>query len=292
MRRASRVPLTRRRKLQGGVFYGKPLTVSAPAIERYQTSLTKRVDQMAAEVEHEIRGLYRDHAPHLMPDAAMDASISSQARILMNAMAARFNALFGKIAPNLAAQMAADVDRHSKSNLHSSLKEMSGGLSLKTSVITGRVAEVTKTAIAANVALIKSIPQNYFTALQGEVFRSIQQGSGVNDIIGHIEHLGVVTRKRAKFIAADQTTKATTAINEARMTALGLTEFEWLHSAGAKEPRPLHINVLNHRIFSFAKPPVIDEHTGERGLPGQLIQCHCRIVPVIRFGTQNDGANA
>jgi SPP1 gp7 family putative phage head morphogenesis protein len=281
------IPLTRRRQIEarqrgGAVFYGKPLTVSAKAIERYRLSLDRAVNQMIAETEKRLGALYNDHAPHLL--VAMDASASSQARVLMNAMAARFNAFFSKIAPDLAKRMADDVDRHSKTNLHGSLSEASGGLSLRTSVITGQIAEATKAAISANVALIKSIPQEYFTKIQGEVFRSIQAGSGTKDVFETVRQIGIVTKKRADLIARDQTSKATTAINAARMTALGIKKFEWLHSRGGREPRPLHINALNGHIFEIAKPPIIDERTGERGLPGVLINCGCRMVPVVEFG--------
>lgn len=281
-----RVPLTRLRKQRGGVFYGKPLTVSAPAQERYTAGLARAVTAMVTACETDVRQLYRDHAPHLA-GFATDASAASQARILLNALNARFVTLFGKLAPGLAAKMTADVNAHSKSNLHASLREASGGLSLKTSIITGSIADAMKASIANNVALIKSIPQEYFTKLQGEVFTSIQQGQGLKDVLGAVEHLGRVTHTRARLIARDQTSKATTSLNEARMKALGVKEFEWLHSAGGHEPRPLHIGTLNHKIFRFDDLPIIDEHTGERGLPGQLINCRCRMIPVIKFGTDD-----
>lgn len=276
----------------GMVFKGKPLPVSASAEERYQAALLKAVRAMVKETHAAVRDLYRDHGPHLA-GSAMDASIASQARILTNAMSARFNTFFARIAPALAAKMAADVDRASKSTLHSSLKEVSGGLSLKTSVITGEIEEATKAAVAANVALIKTIPQQYFASIQGEVFRSIQQGNGLTDVLANVDKIGIVTRKRAGLIARDQTSKATTAINSARMKALGIKKFEWLHSAGGSEPRPLHINVLNRRTFSLDDPPIIDDRTGERGLPGQLINCRCRMRPIVEFGTtqEDDGAS-
>lgn len=290
--RSARVPLRRSRRTArlagGGVrFFGKPLTVSAPAEERYRDALTQLVDQMATETHAGVKKLFETHAPHLIADA-MDASAASQARILMNAMGERFATLFQRIAPGLAAKMADDVNRASKSNLHASLREVSGGLSLKTTVITGQVAEATKAAVAANVALIKSIPDEYFTKIQGDVFRSIQQGNGLQDVLGAVVQTGAVTRRRAVLIAKDQTSKATTAINSARMKALGIKKFEWLHSAGGVEPRPLHIGVLNRRIFSLADPPIIDERTGERGLPGQLINCRCRMVPVVDFGASEE----
>lgn len=285
-RRRHKVPLTRRRRLEAErsgqtVFYGKPLTVNAAVRERYTKALVRITDQMTDATEKAFRALTRDYSTD-----AMDASPTSQARILTNALASRFAAFFARIAPGLAATMTANVSRATKANLHSSLSEMSGGLSLKTSVVTGQVAEVTKATITANVALIKSIPKQYFEKIEGEVFRSIQQGQGLKDVITKIEEIGVSTKKRAEFIAQDQTSKATTALNVARMKALGVEEFEWLHSRGAKEPRPLHIHVLNGKIYSLSDPPIIDEKTGERGYPGQLIKCGCRMIPVIKFGAK------
>jgi len=287
-----KVPLTRQRQAQRqGVFKGSPLTVSAAATERYTAGLLRAVNQMAAASERELRAVFEAHAPHLLPGAdsvAMDASIASQARILLAALQKRFAKVFASIAPTLAEAMTNDVNRHSKSNLRASLREMSGGLSLKTSVLTKGIATSTKAAVAANVDLIKSIPQEYFADISGAVYRSIQQGHGTADVLGAVEKTGTVTRARAKLIARDQTSKATSAINEARMKSLGVDEFEWLHSAGGHEPRPLHINSgpggLNRHIFKFSDLPVIDERTGERGLPGQLINCRCRMVPVIRWG--------
>lgn len=54
------------------------------------------------------------------------------------------------------------------------------------------------------------------------------------------------------------------------MKSAGVKKFQWLHSAGGRDPRPLHINDypsgLNGGIFSFDDLPVIDEKTGERGI--------------------------
>lgn len=293
-KRKPKTPLTHRRKAEarargGASFVGKPLTVNIAAQARYEAALHRQIDVMAAEVQKAVRLVFEANAPHLLPgSAAMDASISAQARILMNAMAGKFRVAWAQIAPGLAAKMTNDVDRATKAGLHASLKEASGGLSLKTSVVNGTTAQVMQSSIAANVALIKSIPDQYFTAIQGEVFRSIQSGHGTSDVLAHIEKTATVTKRRASLIARDQTSKATTALNKARLIALGVKKFRWLHSAGGNEPRPLHIDVLNRRTFSFDDPPIIDEHTGERGLPGQLINCRCRMIPVIDFGASDD----
>lgn len=294
MPKTPRVPLTRKRKdyadrKGGAVFWGDPLSYPAVAEARYLAVLERAISTMTAEAEREVRRAWEAHAPAV--STGMDASLASQARILTNAMARRFQAFFDRLAPGLARRMVAQVSTASQSGLHSSLKEASGGLSLKTSVIDGRVAEITKASVAENVGLIKSIPQKYFTDLQGAVMRSIQKGDGVKTVLEAVTKTGEVTAKRAKLIATDQTRKLTTSVNAARMTNLGVRKFEWLHSGGGVEPRELHKRDfpagLNGGIFDLANPPVIDEKTGETGLPGQLINCRCRMIPVIDFGSED-----
>lgn len=263
------------------MFYGTPLTRPGRAEERFQAALVAAVGRMREETEAEVRRLWQAHAPAVR--SGMDASLASQSRILTNALQKRFRVLFDKLAPALAKKHAKGVDDHSKAQLHGSLREVSGGLSLKTSVVTPRVREVQKAAVAENVALIKSIPAEYFPRIQGAVMRSIQKGDGVATVLEAIGKIGAVTKSRAELIARDQTSKATTALNQARMEALNIREFEWLHSGGGKEPRPLHRDKLDGQVFRLDDPPVIDERTGERGLPGQLINCRCRMVPVIQF---------
>lgn len=289
-KRNKRPPLTRRRQLWAQrrgthVFYGKPLVPNAGVADRYAQKLLRQINAMADETEREVQALYRRNRPAVT--TGLDASMASQARILMNQMARRFEVVFRRLAPGLAKQTLAGINRASASNLHASLRDVSGGLSLKTSVITGRVREVMTASTAENVALIKSIPAQYFEKIQGTIMRAITAGRGAADVFDMVEHIGAVTRKRAKLIARDQTSKATTALNAARMDDLGITEFEWLHSAAGKEPRPLHKNVLDGNVYRLDNLPIIDEKTGERGLPGQLINCRCRMVPVIKFGANS-----
>lgn len=248
---------------------------------RFQERLSKLIESMTATTQREVERLYRQS--WAADGAAMDISFTAAASRLMRKLTKRFTALFTERAGGLAEALAKGVSDASARQLGESLKQVSGGVTLKTDVVSGRVAEVTKAGVRDNVALIKSIPSDYFQKIQGEVMRSIQTGRGMADLVPAIEAHGHSTKKRAELIARDQTSKATTAINKARMGGLGIKKFEWLHSGGGKEPRKLHLE-LSGKIFDLADPPVIDDRTGERGLPGQLINCRCRMVPVISFG--------
>ena len=248
---------------------------------RYQARLDKLVEAMTAVTLREVERLYRSQ--WAADGVAMDVSFTAAAARLLRRLTSRFTALFTDRAGGLAEALAKGVSDSAARGLGESLKKVSGGVTLKTDVVSGKVAEVTSAGIRDNVALIKSIPSDYFQKIQGEVMRSIQTGKGMADLVPAIEAHGHSTKKRAELIARDQTSKATTAINKARMDGPGIKKFEWLHSGGGKEPRQLHKD-MSGKIFDLNDPPVIDERTGERGLPGQLINCRCRMVPVISFG--------
>ena len=261
-------------------FTGTPLNPPDVVEAKFRAELDRMVERMQRVTVRELDKLYR--SPEA-PTVAMDASFSSMAARLVRELTRRFTALFVDRAGGLAKAWAEGISRQSAVGLGQSLKDVSGGVTLKTDVISGAVADVVKASIKQNVALIKSIPREYFLEIEGEVMRSIQTGRGMADLQPFLEKRYGITKRRAALIARDQTSKATAAINRARMQGLGVKKFKWLHSMGGKEPRPLHKNVLNGNVYSFDDPPVIDERTGERGLPGVLINCRCRMLPVIEF---------
>lgn len=261
-------------------FTGTPLNPPDVVEAKFRAELDRMVERMQKTTRRDLDKLYR--SPEA-PTVAMDASFSSMAARLVRELTKRFTALFVDRAGGLAKAWAEGISRQSAVGLGQSLKEVSGGVTLKTDVISGAVADVVKASIKQNVALIKSIPREYFLEIEGEVMRSIQTGRGMADLQPFLEKRYGITKRRAALIARDQTSKATAAINRARMQGLGVKKFKWLHSMGGKEPRPLHKNVLNGNVYSFDDPPVIDERTGEKGFPGQLINCRCRMVPVIEF---------
>ncbi|MCK5611967.1 hypothetical protein KAR91_59405 [Candidatus Pacearchaeota archaeon] len=143
-------------------------------------------------------------------------------------------------------------------------------------------------AIKNNVSLIKSIPAQHLGKVEDMVSRSLQSG-GSAELTTNIQKLlpgtNAQTRRRAEFIATDQTKKIYAALNKSRMLEAGIEKFEWIHSGGGKMPRPFHIGKfpkgLNGGVYSLSDLPVIDKKTGERGLPGQLINCKCVMKPVL-----------
>ncbi len=262
-------------------FKGDPLRNNAGVESRYVIGLQSLCAQMTAQVKREVLRLFATEAAgaYFAQDAA---NVGSQARILVNSLNQRFGALFAKRAPFLATQMVDGAEAASKTALHSSLKKMTGGLSLKTSLMTPQLKAVYKAQVAQNVSLIKTIAAEYLKNVEGAVMRSITTGRGLQDLVPALEQYEGYTHRKAKNVALDQTRKTYNAINKGRMTGIGVKRFQWFHSGGGAEPRELHLE-LDGQIFSFDNPPVIDEKTGERGIPGQAINCRCTMAPVFDF---------
>lgn len=259
---------------------GLPLSPSAAAEARYYQRLEKLILRMTRDTQKQLDKFFA--ADHSQEYFAMDASVASQARILMNKLIRQFDTIFGTEAKPIAESVVDDADLHSESSLKLSLKKLSGGLTLKTDFLTTELGDVLTASIAENVGLIKSIASQYLDGVQGAVMRSITTGNGLADLVPFLKQHEGMTLRRARNIANDQTRKAFNSINKVRMPKLGIKEYEWLHTAGSQHPRPLHIR-MSGNIYSLDKPPVIDEKTGERGIPGQAINCRCRMVPIVKF---------
>jgi len=221
-----------------------------------------------------------------------DASIASQSRILLNQMGERFDVMFARAANDETKKMVERSLSDSSTALHTSLRDMAGNVTLNTDVLTAELNDVVTASTAYAVNLFKRIPANYLAKVSDDVLGSIQTGAGLQDLIPAMEKHGVQIKNWAKNTALDQTRKVYNSVNAGRMQAVGVGKFEWIHSGGSNQPRELHKarypNGLNGGIFSFDDLPVIDERTGERGIPGQAPNCHCVMRPVFSFDDDDD----
>lgn len=274
---------------------GTDLAIPAGVYDRYARRLVTMTNQMTRDTQREITALYRHPDVHEYFDGfhAMDISPASQARILTNKLMARFTILFNTEAPPAAEGMTEEANNASQVATETSLRALSKGLTISTKFITEGMRELLKATIANNVSLIKSIPSEFFRDVQQAVLSSITDGRGLDDLTKFFEDQHGVQSRRAHNIALDQTRKAYNGLNRERLKKVGVNKFQWIHSGGGLHPRIHHITPwpagLNGGIFSYDKLPIIDENTGERGIPGQAINCKCTMVPVIELGEDDDG---
>lgn len=259
---------------------GLALNTSAPIEARYLQSLNKLIRGMTDQVNSDLKQFFE--APVAEQYFAQDDTVSNQAKMIMAALMNKFRKVFEIAAPPLATRMTAETTKYSASSLEASMKKLSQGLTLKTDILSGDLHDILRATVTENVSLIKSIPNEYLTQVEGAVMRSITTGRGLEDLVPFLRNQEGVTLRRARVIARDQTRKAYSNINFERMKEIGVQEYEWLHSAGGQKPRQLHQR-MSGNIYRIDKPPIIDEKTGQRGKPGDLINCRCRAIPVIKF---------
>lgn len=148
---------------------------------------------------------------------------------------------------------------------------------------------ILKAKTRENVALIKSIGQQYHTDIEGDVMRAFVAGRDLDALSKMLKARGKVTTERAAFIARDQANKATAAFNAARQRELGLKWASWIHSSAGKEPRPEHVRAgREHWYFNTQEGIDFGDKFGHV-VPGEAIKCRCTSRTVIlAFSTHPD----
>lgn len=137
--------------------------------------------------------------------------------------------------------------------------------------------DILRATTEENVILIRDIGTRHMTEISGLVMRSVASGRDLAGLTDELEKRYGITRKRAAFIAIDQNNRATSNIEKARQEELGITQAKWVHSRGAKHPRPSHV-AANGTIYNVKEGCFID---GEFIWPKQLIGCGCLSRSVI-----------
>lgn len=127
--------------------------------------------------------------------------------------------------------------------------------------VSGAIADFTR----ENVALIKTIPEQFFGELEKTLAREIADGSRWEDLAAAVEERYGVSESRAELIARDQVNKFNGDLARTRQTELGIDKFIW-RTMGDERVRDEHV-VLNGNTYSWEDPP--------DGGPGEAIQCRC-----------------
>ena len=83
-------------------------------------------------------------------------------------------------------------------------------------------------------------------------------------------------KRKALFLAENESRIAGSVIQATQYQKLGCTQFVWGRST-SKEKRKLHEQYYN-KVFDFNNPPIIDEKLGIRGLPRQIWNCKCLML--------------
>ena len=124
-----------------------------------------------------------------------------------------------------------------------------------------------------NAQLIRSLPAQELDQVAQIIERGLQEGSRFHSMTQDIQETFGVTRRRAKLIARDQTSKLNASLTKLRQQELGVEEYIW-QTAGDERVRPTH-RAHDGKKFRWDQPPK------DTGNPGTDINCRCVAVPVL-----------
>lgn len=123
-----------------------------------------------------------------------------------------------------------------------------------------------------NVALIRTIPEQFFSDLEKNIAREVADGARFDKLADIIEERYGIAENRAEFIARDQVSKFQGDLNRVRQQDLGIDKFIW-RTSNDERVRPEH-EVRNGKTYKWSNPP-----DGET--PGEPINCRCYAEPVL-----------
>lgn len=253
----------------------RPVRPNAGIEAAYRKKLDTLVREMSDSVIYWLKASYRENPPEM----AADETPADALRRAIRKLAARWNKRFDQAAPKLADWFSQAASKRSSDALRKILKD--GGFSVEFKT-TPAMRDVLSATTNQNVALIKSIPEQYFTQIEGLVMRSVQSGRDLGFLTKELEVRYGVTRRRAAFIALDQNNKATSAMNRARKLEVGLDEEIWVHSGGGHHPRPTHVAAGRERVRYKISEGWFDPALKRFIQPGEEPGCRCIGRPVVK----------
>jgi uncharacterized protein with gpF-like domain len=149
------------------------------------------------------------------------------------------------------------------------------GVDLKDALARENLSDFAGVAIQNQVDLIKSIDEEYFSKIEKIIYNGMLAGSDYETLATKIQEATGATRKRAKFIARDQSASVNGMLSKKRAEAVGITKGIWIKSKFTKTknytPRKSHIEA-DGKVFELSKGLKVD---GEYIFPSQEINCTC-----------------
>jgi SPP1 gp7 family putative phage head morphogenesis protein len=252
----------------------------------YRARLTGLVEEMQRSLAFWLKAAYRAKEPEAAalaqdaPEGSFGAGMSPAMalRDRMRKLGRQWQKRFDRLAPELAKWFATKAADRADAALRSTLRDAGFTVRFK---MTAAANDVLQAQIGANVALIRSIPEQHLKNIEGAVMRSIQTGRDLGSLTKELEQTYGVTRRRAAFIARSQNNMATATITRVRQQELGITQARWLHSGGGKHPRPSHLKASRDGVIYDTSKGWLDPEVGKEIFPGELPNCRCVSRPIV-----------
>lgn len=258
------------------------INYNAGNIKWYQRELLAEIREMNNDVKSQVLEVINDNPLAADSALAMDANPVKMVKRALDALARKWVDRFINKALPVSDVLFKKTENAVDRGLLAAARKEAITINMQW---TDAMLEKREAIIAENVSLIRSIPEKYFTEVEGMVYRAVARGGDRKKLADEIEaNFGKrygITRRRAEFIARDQVRKATSALSNARQQAAGIKKGIWIHSGGGNEPRKKHVHANGEEFFLDKGLPIGDK--GQYVLPGEEPNCGCTWKPVLPF---------
>ncbi len=150
--------------------------------------------------------------------------------------------------------------------------------------ITPAIAREMGTRLTKNLDLyIKDFALEQIPELRRRVQQNLFEGGRADRLGKIIEASYGVSKRKAAFLAEQETSLAVSKFRELRYREIGCQQYRW---ATSHDVRVRHDHRrLDGTVQSFDLPPVTNTETGARNNPGEDFRCRCRAIPILVFPT-------
>lgn len=126
---------------------------------------------------------------------------------------------------------------------------------------------------------IKDFAEEKIPELRHMVEANLQAGGRIDRLSKMIEAQYGVTKRKAKFLASQETSLLTAKFREERAVAAGSASYVW-HTRRDNKVRHDH-EELEGKTFLWSDPPIVDRARNRRAHPGEDWGCRCSARPII-----------
>lgn len=239
---------------------------SATIAKWYREEMIALMDDMRSDVIRDVVKPYRS-------EIAMDGILDWMGHVmdsLVDRWQSNLDGLSGQIAKDLVVKSKTHYDKR----LHNMLKKRGFTVGFKP---TKYIEDQAQIALEENIALIKSISNQYLDKVRSAVWRSIKSGYDLEALVRQLREIDGVEDRRAKNIARDQVGRLNQMFEDARAAELGITKAKWLHSSAVKEPRREHVKA-NGQIYNISEGIQFSNGWFK---PAEDFGCKCRKYLII-----------
>lgn len=245
----------------------KPVYVSRKLEIDYTRALLQIIDDMHADTVDALMPL--TERPNVGDSVMVADGLFSDFKSSFGALGKSIKGKVSGIADALAKTVVSKQQQASDDQLTDMIRKQTG-IDFSGLMADEALQEAIDEAVAANIALINSIPQQYLDRVEQAVMAALQSGTLNDTLADELKKIKGVTDNRASLIASDQLGKINSRLSQIRQQSLGITHYFWSTSHDERV-RAKHRRWDGDRIAWDNPPP--DGH------PGQPIRCRCVAIP-------------